>query len=409
MATFDFAGSADPADAGGVGAPPVPAPAGIPSIAASPTPSPPAPPDVATTAPPDPRFAAVIAALQPKPQPQGWQGALQKIAPALAMAFAMRQGAGGAFAHGYQSSADLEQKRRDDEAERQYRLFSILHQQQQEQEASARARIAEHRQFVAEQALTTKAAKEQADKADKLMRDEWTGVREGLIPTYNELLDSQGQEAADQYLRSTNVGALTAAGLPHTAKDLVDRYAVRGPSGALIDGKVKTPKEVAAGSKEEYVLRSRHMAQQEFGRPLADAELQKVDERALKRYGDLTKDHEQTDILKGIQIDNARLHQALLQQQLDRANQDKYGSAPTYFQDADGNVRAYIVRKPSGGGLPEVLRLPSSEVPLDATRIQAPNQFTKWLKGIFGDKKPVVTPLGGGPPLITDPNWGKTP
>ncbi len=285
-----------------------------------------------------------MAALQPTPQLTGWRAALQKIAPILGALAAARNNAGGSFAQGFQGAQENQQRINDQEAQRQFRLWDIIHQQQQEHIAAERERQAALRQARAEKTLTDKATKEQADKNDKLMRDEWAGVREGLIPTYNDLLENQGQEAADQYLASTHVGALTAAGLPHTAKDLVDRYAVRGPDNKLIDGKVKTPKEVVLGSLADVTQDALDIQKQKLGRPLSLEETQAAKLATKAAYEKQSgKDPKKEQLAQDLDVELKRAELKLRGQAIARGYEDKFGSAPTLFQDPKTNkVRAFL-------------------------------------------------------------------
>lgn len=316
MADFAFAGSNNPTDAAGAGTPAVPPPQGIPSVA------PPSVPGGFGPDTTDPRLALALQALQPKPQGPAWLEAIRRIAPILGGLAAMSNNAGGAFTSAWNQGLSSQALADDREAQTKMRLAEILHQQQQEQIQMAR-------EARATKTIEAKAAQEQADKQDKLMRDEWNAQSQGgLIDTINNLIQTQGPEAADQYMAGTNIGSLTAAGVPHTVKDLVDRYAVRGPDGTLIGGKTKTPKETKAGTLEDWVARAESIAQAKTPgqRPLTDEESQAVDAAAIKQYKELSKDPESAELNKSltrleINIDNLRATQ--LKNTIDEQNASK--------------------------------------------------------------------------------------
>lgn len=285
MAIFDEAGAVNAPDAGGAGAPPIPPAQSLPSVASPPqTPPPPQEQD-------DPRYAAALAALQPKQVP-AWQQALRSIAPILGTLLASRQNAGGAFMNAWQQGEQRSQQLQDEESQRQLNIATILHQQQQER---AQAR----KEATAAKAIELKAQKEQAAKQDKILRDEWTAQSQGgLIDTINDLITTHGPEAADQYMKSTHLGSLTEQGLPHTVKDLVDRYAVKGPDGTLIGGKAKTQKEVKAGTQEDWVSTAESIEEKKRGRPLTDEERKAVDGAAIAEYKNLARDPDAAELTK---------------------------------------------------------------------------------------------------------------
>lgn len=393
MGVFDFDGASNMPDAGG-GDPSSPPPVGLPSVASGPPlPPPPEPPSAPPTV--DPRLQAALAALQPKPTPPPWQQAIQKIVPLIGAAFAMHNNAGGSFTNSYQQAQDDAQKRSDQEAERTLRLATILHQQEQERQATV---ASASRERTAQMRIDAAAQKEAADKKAEAERTLWGTVSQGdTVAHANEIAQSQGREAADQYLASFT-------GLNGSLKDLADKYGVRDTkTGEIALGKSKTPKEATAGSKEEYVLRSRAMLEQQLGRPLTDDETQKADEKSLKRYGSITKDDDLTNVLKGIQIGNAKLESELKQQAIDRGYAEKFGSAPQYFQDGEWKIHGYVYDKTKN----RTVEIPV-DIPEGVTKIQPPNAFMSWLKGLTGSKAPAaVVPIGGNGPAPTDPNWGK--
>lgn len=317
MGVFDYIGANNAPDAGGAGAPPVPPPASIPSTAApamsgAPTPVP--EPDV------DPRLATVLASLQPKPVAP-WQAALQKIAPIIGALVAIKQGAGGAFANEYQQIEQQHQVAANNDALRKERLATILHQQQMEQHQARMESVATKR-------IEAAAAKEHAAANEKLLRDEWNSQAQqgNLIDTINDLIRTQGPEAADRYMASTHIGSLTADGVPHTVKDLVDRYAVRAPDGTLIGGKSKTPKEAKAGTLEDWVNMAEELASRTRGRDLTTEERQAVDQEAIKKYKTISQDPDAQELKKAtaqVQLSIDRLRADQLKNQIDEMNAAK--------------------------------------------------------------------------------------
>lgn len=387
MSTFDTVGGDNMPDAGGGN--PLPAPAvGVPSVPNEPAVQPPQT---------DPRLQAALASLQPRPQPTGLQAVLQKLVPIIGASIAMSKNAGGAFTDSWRAGDLARQQQQDLDAQKTLRLATILHQQEQERQAAAATAA---RERVAQSRIDAAASKEAADKKTQAERDLWKSLADGDTITHaNEIAQSQGKDAADQYLAGF-------AGLGGSLKDLVDKYSVRdATSGVIASGRVKTPKETTAGSKEEYVIRARDLFAKQLGRPLTDSETQQLDEKSLKRYASFTKDDDQNTILKGLQVDNAKLEKELKQQAIDRGYAEKFGSAPTYFQDAEGKVHGYIYDKTKN----RTVEIPV-DIPEGVTRIQPPDKFQQFLKdiGLGGTNKPAtVVPLGGNGPAPTDPNWGK--
>lgn len=325
MGVFDYAGAVNQPDAGGAGAPPLPPTRSLPSVGGPPAltaPTMPAAPAPAPAPPEeDPRLAAVLSMLQPKPEPPPWAAALQKIAPIIAGIIAIRHNAGGAFVQTSENLAKQQQDTADKKALEDQRLAGILHQQQMERHQANMETLAAKR-------IDAAAQKEQTDKNEKLLRDEWTSQSQagGLIDTINDLIKTQGPEAADRYMASTHIGSLTAEGLPHTVKDLVDRYAVRAPDGTLIGGKSKTPKEAKAGTQEDWVTTAETIASKKYGRDLTDQERKDVDAAALKEYKNLAKDPdaaEQTAALKKVQLSIEQLRADQLRQQVDEMKDAK--------------------------------------------------------------------------------------
>jgi len=185
---------------------------------------------------------------------------------------------------------------------------------------------------------------------------------------------------------------------------------VMGPDGKLIGGKTKTPKEEKAGTETEAVERGRKMMLAKLGRPMTDAEQKKVDGDTIAWYRGLGKDTSQEQVLKSLQIQGQKTENEIRQMNLDRMNTDRFGASAQYFQSADGKLHAYVLRRPPSnakpGTLPTLMEIPS-EVPPDATRIQPPSAFQKFLKSVFREEKPTITQTTGGGTTITDPNWGK--
>lgn len=383
MGVNDNVGADNMPDAGG--GEPAAAPAvGLPSVPNEPSVPQPRP---------DPRLQAALASLQPQPQPTGLAAVLQKLVPIIGASIAMSKNAGGAFTDSWRAGDLARQQQQDLDAQKTLRLASVLHQQEQERQAAAALAA---RERIAQGRIDAAAAKEQADKKRAAERELFKSLADGDTITHaNEIAQTQGKDAADKYLAGF-------AGLNGSLKDLVDKYGVRDvTSGVIASGRVKTPKETTAGSKEEYVIRSRDLLSKQLGRPLTDEETQKADEKSLKRYGSITKDDDQIKVLRDIQIGNAQLEKELKQQAIDRGYAEKYGSAPQYFQDGEGKVHGYIYDKTKN----RTVEIPV-DIPEGVSRIQKPNDFVAWLKSLGGSKPSAVVPIGGGGPAPTDPNWG---
>lgn len=204
-----LAGGVNTPDAGGQGAPAVPPlMAGIPSFGGPPaspmTGAPSAPP----VTPEDPRITAALARLQPQPpvQESPFVSAIKKIAPILGAMYAMHDNAGGAFTNAYQQAEELKQKMADQQAERDYRLATILHQQQQDKIAAQRAAELDQRQ------------REQQAKQDAAL------ARQKAIDTYNFL-----NKQADNQNWTKNVLKLA-----NEHPDAVDTLGVQAPWGETI-------------------------------------------------------------------------------------------------------------------------------------------------------------------------------
>jgi hypothetical protein len=326
MSDFDFAGAANVPDFGGAGTPIVPEPTSIPSVAAGGGAAGPQPMPESPT-PADPRLAAVMARLQPQQTPP-WLQAIRKIAPILGALAAMKQNAGGAFAQSYENAQGQSEINADRQAQSDLRLATILHQQQQEKEARAKNLAV---QTAAQAKIDAAALKDKQAHEDKLMRDEWTAQSQGgLIDDINKLIKEKGPEAADQYMKSTTIGSLNAAGLPHTVKDLVDRYAVRAPDGTIVGGKTKTPKETKAGTLEDWVTTAEELEEQTRGRSLSVQERQNVDRAAIQQYKTLAKDPD---------VDAIKNATARVQLQLDQLRADQLRQQTQEMKDAQADIK----------------------------------------------------------------------
>lgn len=315
MSDFDFAGSLNAPDAGGAGAPMLPPVRSLPSVAAPDA----QPPSIAPGGGEDPRLAAVLQSLQPKQTPP-WQEALQKVLPIIGAMVAMHNNAGSAFTQTY---AGLDKQREQEENQKALetqRLAGVLHQQQMERHQANMERVAA-------KAIEAKARKEDATKTDKLLRDEWTAQSQGgLIDTINNMIQTRGPEAADEYMKSTHIGALTEQGLPHTVKDLVDRYAVKAPDGTLIGGKGKTTKEAKAGTQEDWVQMAEEIEEGKRGRSLTTEERRTVDAAAIGQYKNLSKDPDTVELTRAtkkmqLTLDSLRADQ--LKTQINEMNEAK--------------------------------------------------------------------------------------
>lgn len=314
-------GADNPPSQGGVGQPDnVPTAVGsIPSTIAAEG----GPPAAAGPPGPNPEIAAEISRLIASTQPQPVNPTLAALKFALPLIAATYTGATGmgaeGAAFGMNQANQLASQAADRKAQQQERVAIAIKNLMEEQ----RIREKEQHDFMLQQQAEAKikaAAIKEAETRDRQQRkDAWTSISTpgGVIDQVNALIDKGDPKAVDQYLNSTHVGELSDQGQKHTLADLFKEFAVKDPDGQhYIGGKVKSQKEVLAGSKEDFVLQAEEAYRRKTGRPITDDERQQVDKAAIKEYNGLNKDPESADLndaikrldvqLKTIQVSQLR-------------------------------------------------------------------------------------------------------
>lgn len=352
----------NPAVSTGMDTPPAPPPQNIPSVGAEPAPAP---------QPQDPRLAAVMARLNPPPQPVSpWAEALRKILPMIGALGAMHSNAGGAFANEWQNIDKQRQQGALEQSKSDLELATILHQQETE-------RLAAQKMEQAQKALDVKAQREEQQKQEAAERARLKDIEAGPVLEHaNEIAAKEGKDAADKYLSGY-------AGLNGTLKDLVDKYAYRDNTGAIALGKQKTPIEAKAGTEQEYVERARRIMMQKLGRPLTDDEAQTLDDKVITHYHSLKPTDDAGKALDRA-IKEARLES--LRQTMEEKYKSLYSNVQI-LQGPNGQLQPWGVNKKTskfemiGTTPPPGSTTPA--IPAGTTRPQPPGFLDK-LGSMFG-------------------------